>query len=86
MTISSLLASVHFSLETPFNPEYTHLDQSMSGSVFPHELCRLHVEEGGQTCASGKNFWRLAREGIAGPGLVSVLKPKAPPLCESKYQ
>lgn len=37
MTISSLLASIHLSLETPFNGEYTHFDQSMTVSVFKHK-------------------------------------------------
>ena len=36
-TISSLLASVHLHLDTPFNPDFSYLDQSFTTSLFPHK-------------------------------------------------
>ena len=45
----------------------------------PPPLCRLQSAVGGHASGSGRNFSRLASDGMAGPGLVSVLKPKAPP-------
>jgi hypothetical protein len=36
-TISSLLASIHLDLDTPFNPDFSYFDQSMTTSIFPHE-------------------------------------------------
>lgn len=35
-TIASLLAQVHLSLETPFNPDFSYFDQSFAGNIFPH--------------------------------------------------
>ncbi len=35
LTVSSLLASIHVHLETPFNPDYMYFDQSITG-VLPH--------------------------------------------------
>lgn len=36
-TISNLLASIQRNLETPFNPDFSDFDQSMTMSIFPHE-------------------------------------------------
>ena len=36
-TLSSLLASIHLALDTPFNPDFSYFDQSMFTSIFPHE-------------------------------------------------
>lgn len=36
-TISSLLASIHVHLDTPFNPDFSYFDQTMQTSVLPHE-------------------------------------------------
>lgn len=35
-TIASLLAQIHLSLETPFNPDFSYFDQSVSGNLFAH--------------------------------------------------
>jgi hypothetical protein len=35
-TIASLLAQIHLSLETPFNPDFSYVDQSMSDNKFRH--------------------------------------------------
>jgi len=35
-TVSSLLAAIHLNLETPFNPDFSYFDQSMTTSIFPH--------------------------------------------------
>src|ERR1035437_455381 len=45
-----------------------------------------HTESMGQRWSGGSMRRRLATGGIAGPGLVSVLKPNAPPWRVSRYQ
>lgn len=37
-TISRLLASIHINLDTPFNPDFSYFDQSITTSVFPHKF------------------------------------------------
>ena len=40
-TIASLLAAIHVSLETPFNPDFSYFDQSMSTKLFAHPCAGL---------------------------------------------
>lgn len=40
-TISSLLASIYIHLETPFNPDFAYFDQSITGSVLPHQYAGI---------------------------------------------
>jgi hypothetical protein len=40
-TIASLLATIYLHLGVPFNPDFAHYDQSISGSVHPHEFAGM---------------------------------------------
>jgi len=47
-TIASLLASIHLSLETPFNSDFSYFDQSMQTKLLAHECAGITDWDSGE--------------------------------------